>query len=188
MKNKILVFVTAMLFSGCNSTKQLKETSNDLMASIVGQGFKVYYSKRDIPKRLYRSYRKLYEKGMLMANKNEDFNPFDVEWKGVPDRRFIFGANSASREYELFVYEEGGVGLKNYCIISKKEEGGEGSILKVYLFRRANDIDELKEIIAKKDYRIKSRRRIYGNNTITALKKELNGSEEVKFSTFHSCN
>ena len=157
VKNKLFGLIAIMVLLSCNSTKQLRETSSDLMVPVVGQAFQVYYSKRDISKRLYRNYRKLYEKGMLMANKNENFNPFDVEWKGVPDRRFIFGANSASRVYELFVYEEGGGGLKNYCIISKKEEGGEGSILKVYLFRRANDIDELKEIIAKKDYRISNR-------------------------------
>ncbi len=89
-----------------------------------------------------------------MADKDGQFNPYDVEEKNIPSRRFIFGASSPTKVCRLFVYEEGGVGLKSYCIISKKGEGDEKFIQRVYLFRRASDIDQLKEIIAKGDYRI----------------------------------
>jgi hypothetical protein len=142
------------LFLSCNSGKQMTQTSNDLMTSVVGLTFKSYFSKDKIPKGLYRNYKKNYGEDMLMAEKEGKFNPLDVQEKDMADRRFIFGANSASNSYELFVYEEGGVGLKNFCIISKKEEG---VMLRAYLFRRAGSISELKEIISKKEYRISNR-------------------------------
>lgn len=142
------------LFLSCNSGKKMAQTSNDLMTSVVGLTFKSYFSKNKIPKGLYRNYKKNYGEDRSMADKAGKFNPFDVQERNMSDRRFIFGANSASNSYELFVYEEGGVGLKNFCIISKKEEG---VILRAYLFRRASSISELKEIISKKEYRISNR-------------------------------
>ena len=154
MKNRLFGVIIIILLLSCNSTKQLRQTANDLLVSADGLTFSTYYSKHEIPKVLYSSYRKFYDKGMSMADKDGEFNPFDEGWKGVPGKRFIFGANSVSNVYQLFVYEEGGGGLKNYCIVSKKEEGGEGSIVRVYLFGRASNINELKEIISKKEYRI----------------------------------
>jgi len=154
VKNKLFVFIAAIVFLSCHPTRKVREASDDLMAGATGMTFDVYYSKHDISKRLYQSYRKLYENEMYMADKDKEFNSLDVREKGLPDRRFIFGAKSISNVYELFVYEEGGVGLKNYCIVLKREAGDVGSVQRVYIFRRPNDINDLKEIIAKRDYRI----------------------------------
>lgn len=88
-----------------------------------------------------------------MSDKDGQFNPYDVGEKNIPSKRFIFGASAELSACRLFVFEEGGIGLKNYCIISRKEKDGE-FIQRVYLFRRANDIDQLKEIIANKEYRV----------------------------------
>lgn len=155
MVKSLLIGLIGLVFcASCHPVKELNQTDDDLVHPAAVQTYKSYYSKREISKSLYRSYKKLYGNGMSMADKSEDFNPSDVWMKRVPGRRFIFGANSVSGDFELFVFEEGGIALKNFCVISKKNAGSEGAILAIYLFGRPGDINALKEIIARKAYEI----------------------------------
>lgn len=154
MKIRVITatIIIITLFSPANPHSQsINNECNTLCNKLLELNFQVFSKTSDISRRLIKYLRKEYL-NFDIVDPGMKFNTTDLIVPKLPSRRLILGGECES--YGFILFEQGGIGLHNVCIIYRIKKKRVEEHCWIVLEHEIMTLEKVKDKILKKEYTI----------------------------------
>ncbi|HEX7903419.1 MAG TPA: hypothetical protein VF487_06045 [Chitinophagaceae bacterium] len=138
------IFIVCLFI--CSVLKSQIDSS--LAYSFLKTKYSLFKDKIDIPKSFFKGYKKITNKDFVIANTGDTFNPTDVLYSGIPNKKLMFLGLDSTKKTGFILYQQGGQVVTSHILLFDVSSKRKPKLFGLYLNKEPRNFEELKVIIS----------------------------------------